>query len=321
MWIVWGKSSEPLIKTVTVIFRKKSFVFQHPTSPHYFRVFTYGDLDLEHTSWRHFRFLTERWHPVHPGEQSSEAASQPRSLIHHTKGMYELWGITDERSLFFNCLHTLPETNKFSILLPNFWRLPTPSKHKHGAPSPPLGCAPADRYSECGTAPPDAATSPPEAIRAVCRDASVLPQGTGEQCLLKLLVPHQAVLESSVFCSPKRIWWTSKHWAPGQTPLRSTTASWPTMWRWRWPLYLSRIRRGRRHSGSVSMDQQQSTQWGGRQWVWSQPVLLEEEVWMQWQRSAGFEYCIAIGAGKDGVRSLLQPLCLWGKGQEMPDAP
>ena len=129
-------------------------------------------------SWRRFRFLTERRHPTHPGEQSREAAtflvSQPRSLVHHTKNV-RVVGASQMSGPGFStvCIPSLRQKNCQSHCQ-TFGGCPTHREPIHGAPSPPLGCAPADGYSGCETAPPDAPIGPPEAIRAVCRDAAAL---------------------------------------------------------------------------------------------------------------------------------------------------
>jgi hypothetical protein len=112
-------------------------------------------------------------------------------------------------------------------------------------------------------------------------------------------LPLTSCLESSIFCSPKRIWWTSRHWAPGQTPLHPTTASWPTM---SWPLFLSRIRRGRiprqrqRVHGlaAVSTVGVAATEFGANQ-CWS-----KKKYECSGSGQQVFAYWFAFGAGKDG---------------------
>ncbi len=58
--------------------------------------------------------------------------------------MFELWGITDERSWFFKFLHALPETKKCQSHCQTIGGCSIPSEPIHGAPSPTLGCASAD---------------------------------------------------------------------------------------------------------------------------------------------------------------------------------
>jgi hypothetical protein len=136
-------------------YMNKSVVFQLLLCFGSFPSSTYDDLALDTHHGASRNSSTGRRCASRPGEQGGQAsaflARQPKGLI--TLLAFRLRNIADEESLFFNCLHALPEatvglisdlvkadplpTNQYTELRYRFFCCLSADRHTAGAAAPP----------------------------------------------------------------------------------------------------------------------------------------------------------------------------------------
>ncbi len=174
-----------MVKSAPDLFRIKSLAFYRFLVWTSFPVFTYGDLDLEHTAWRrrHIRSLYRRT------ERSASAllACQPGGLIRKK--------IADKESYFFNCLHAL--TVATVVIIANLVEaVPFPV-------NPSWLRRRCRTFSRHGTAPPAAAAGQPEAVAGMLR---LCPRCQERTTPSSIAFFSTSCPGSSTSCSPKWIW-------------------------------------------------------------------------------------------------------------------
>jgi hypothetical protein len=170
--------------------------------------------------------------------------ANPRAWFTSAEGAFRLRNIADEESRFFNCLHALPETT-VSLIADLVEADPLPANPYTELRRRLLAAhqlSDIQRVEQLHNLPPLGAQKPSELLAEMMR---LCPRGQENNAFFNCLFLNKLPRELRILFR-RRIWQTSKRWAPGPTSSQPTTASRPTMWWRRWPPLLLRIKKERR---------------------------------------------------------------------------